>query len=170
MESEPGVVRARMDALLIAVRSLWFPSMADARAWDASEAELYVRWTGPDTFVLGPKLFNMAAARFSPVLHASIRADDGGSVLVGRIRFPRMAGGLLGVWTALLVGWLGFGLYVSTQKDEPLGWLVFWALLAASLVVVWAVGLVQGGKALDEGLARFVVALADDGALEDDWG
>jgi hypothetical protein len=165
----PAEARRRLDAALLPVGSLWFPTLAELRRWDRSTEALFVHWIDEARFEIGPRVTNPQAARFCPVLRGRVVAVGTGTRLEGRVIFPRFAGGLLVVWGLLLALWLALGLQRSFAADEPLGWLLWWAVLAASLALTAGLGAVLGGRALQEGLPELERVLADPDAGADDW-
>lgn len=170
VRGSPEQVRQRLTRELFAVRSLWFPTLREMRAWDASTAALYVRWRGAGGFEVGPRLMNQQAARLSPVLRAAIsEAEAGQCRLSGRIVMPTAARALLVVWSLVLLVWLGVLLAAIERGDRQLDVLVVWLLAALGTAVAVTVGWVAGGRALRSALPELVRVASDPDSGEDDW-
>lgn len=169
VDAPPAVVRARLRASLLPMRSLWFPTLAEMRRWDRSDHPLWIRWHGPDGFEVGPRLFNLQAARFCPVLRGRLREVGGRTRVEGEVATPRFTAGLLGVWSLVLAAWLGLGLRGVLVADADPGFLVWWAVLLAGLVAVAVLGRTQGGAALEAALPALARCAADPEAGDDDW-
>lgn len=165
----PTEARRRMEAALLPVGSLWFPTLAELRRWDRSTEALFVHWVDDTHFEVGPRVTNPQAARFCPVLRGSLSPHGEGTKLQGRVVLPRFGTGLLVLWAALLLMWLALGLRASVVDGEPLGWLVWWAILASALALTGGLGAFFGGRALDDGLPELERVLTDPEAGADDW-
>lgn len=162
--------RRRLDGGLLVMRSLWLASLADLRRWDRATAPLYVRWLDAHRAEIGPRLTNVQAARFCPVLRASLDPTRDGVRLHGTVHLPQGALALLGTWAVVLVGWLALGTWSALATDGPWGWLVFWAVLVVGLGAAYAAGWVHGGRELRARLPELSRVLADPDAGGDDWG
>lgn len=165
----PEQVRRRLERGLLPVRSLWFPTLAELRAWGHATSPLFVRAVGRRIEV-GPRVNSLQAARFCPVLLASLEPQgEHATRVAGEVRFPRFAAGLLAAWAVVLVVWLGLGT-VSSLGGEPVGaWLIWWVVLAAALGLSGGLGGRLGGQALREALPELARVARDDAAGGDDW-
>lgn len=162
-------VHRRLNGALLPVGSLWFPTLAELRKWDASTATLFVCWQGERGFEIGPRLTNPQAARFSPVLRGTLVGEGHRTRVQATLVPPRFATGLLVVWAALLALWLILGLRAFVVEEEPLGWLVFWGTMVAALILAGGLGWTRGGRVLEERLGDLSAVLSDASAGEDDW-
>jgi hypothetical protein len=159
---------ARLKARLLPIRSLWFPTRAELRAWEHSGLSLYVRPLSPTDFEVGPRLYSMWAAAFSPVLRARMTADERGTQLTWKRAWPRFTLGVLILWWVATAGWAVSLFPGLLSGDEHPAWMIFWGLLALSSTAGAAVGWVQGGHELDGALAVLDEALrAPD--VDEDW-
>ena len=166
----PRQVRERLTGGCLRVRSVWFPTLAELRAWDRSTEPLYVRWTDDLRFELGPRLVNMSAARFCPVLRGELHTSpDGRTRLQARWGRNRMTSALLWIWAALLVMWMVLGVAGNQGPEGTYGWMVFWAMLAAGWAVAWATGVWWGRRELEDRLDELARIAADPSAGDDDW-
>ncbi|MCB9665019.1 MAG: hypothetical protein H6732_12970 [Alphaproteobacteria bacterium] len=163
----PAEVRTRLERGLLVVRSVWFPSLAELRRWERADEPLYLRHDGAD-LEIGPRLGNLQAVRFCPVLALRVEADGAGSRLTGRLRLPRFTRGLLAVWAGVQAVWLVVGVTLG-DVDAGSGWIPWWIVVTLALVGAVALGHVAGGNALRERLPALVRIAQDPGAAEDDW-
>lgn len=174
VDAPVDAVRERLKGGTLSMRSLWFPSLADLRAWDRASESLWIRWTDERAFALGPRLFNVSAARFCPEVRATLEAEGVRTRIRGTRHYPAFATGLLAVWTGALAVWLLLGLWMwrtdPAAQDAGLGWLLWWAIVAGALLVAFGVGSLAGGRALDAALPDLARVARDEGAAEDDWG
>lgn len=171
LEASPSEVKARLVAGLLPVRSVWFPSMAELRAWDSAVEPLYVRWLGERSFEIGPRIGNIQAARFCPVVRGDLIADGHDRTrMSGQLLGQRFTNRLLLAWTALLILWLAALVPPIQSGAEPVGWLVWWAFLVAATAAAWGVGHHKGGRVLVERLPELLAVANDPGAGADDWG
>lgn len=162
-------VRRRMASGLVGVGSLWFTSQAELRRWDRATEPLFVQWTGPLAFDVGPRLASLSAARFSPVLRGALVAEGGGTRVRGVVAPPRFAAGLLAAWAAALALWLVLGTRATLAGEEPPGWFALWVVLALALVAAGGIGWVGGGRALRDQLPALSRVVGDADAGADDW-
>lgn len=166
VDADPAQVRGRLEAALLVVRSVWFPTVTEQRAWTASTAPLYVRWRGPDALEVGPRLYSMAAARWAPMWAGRLVGDGSGRTrFVGRVRFAPLAQGLLAGWTLVLLAWLA----AELQRGGALHWLPWWLALAALTASTAVLAAVPGGRALRAALPDLLRLAADPEAGADDW-
>lgn len=169
VQGSPQVVRGRLDAGLLGMSSLWFPSLAEMRRWDGATEVLYVRWPSETSFEIGPRLVNLQAARFCPVVVGSLHAVGTDQTrLTGTVHFPRFSAGLLGLWGLLLTAWLVAGL-MGQEAAHGQGWMVGWLVLAGAAVAAGGLGHLLGGRALRTALPELVRVAGDPGAGADDW-
>ncbi len=169
VHADAAEVRRRLDGALLGIGSLWFSTLAELRRWDRSTEPLFIRWRSEHELELGPRVVNVQAARFCPVLHARLVPEGNGTLLEGVVRMPRFALGLLGLWAVLLVGWFALEMPRTLAGAEGWGWLFWWAVLAGSLLAAGGLGWRLGGAALAEGLLALEGIVADPEAGEDDW-
>lgn len=160
-----------MQASTLSVRSLWFPSIAEMRAWDNSVGKMYFQPMRGGWFRLGPRLSNLQAARFAPVLRAQLRGEEEGpTTLEGAVALPGTTRGLMWAWAALLGLWLTVEIVNLSTSIHGAGFLVWWFLLAAgSAAAVW-LGWKKGGEALEDALSSLQSILEDEHIGDDDWG
>jgi len=149
LSDPPPVVHERLRARLLLVRSVWFPTPRELRAWTASGVPLYVRPLGPRRLEVGPRLHSMWAACFSPVDELVLSGDDQAQLSVRR-RAPRFTLGLLVVWWVVTVAWAAAVIPTVIAGEESPAWLLFWMVLAIASTAGPALGYVLGGRALDE--------------------
>lgn len=163
----PAPVEERLRSRFVLIRSVWFPTQRELRAWDASGSLLYVRPLGPGAVEIGPRLASLWAACFAPVDELRLAADAGGTTLVAHRRLPRFTTGLLAVWWVLTVLW-GVERIPAVLAGESPAWLLFWTILAVSATTGPAMGWVFGGQALDAARPQLLEALATPD-LGEDW-
>lgn len=169
VDGDPAAVRERLRAGLLPIRSLWFPTLAELRRWDGATAPLYLRERRDGRLELGPRLANLQAARFAPMLLVRLTPEGHHRTrLDGRVAYPGFATGLLCVWGAVLVAWLAAGL--AGTHEEGSGWLVWWVGLAVVLLLAAGLGWAMGGQALNAALPELARVARDPGAGADDWG
>jgi hypothetical protein len=145
-EGDPAEAAAQLVRGLVAVRSVWFPTPKELRAWEGSGVPLYARRIGRTTVEVGPRLGSMWASCFSPVDELGFGADG---VVTQRRRFPRFTTGLLVVWWVAIAGWGASELPLVVSGDMHPAWLVFFGLLAGSAGLGPVVGWRMGGAWLD---------------------
>lgn len=168
IDASPQQVADRLTRQLLTVRSVWFPTRNELRDWNETRSPLYVRWLGDHRFEVGPRLVNMWAACFSPVVRGALEADPQGTRMRWERGFPRFTRAVQGFWVVLLAAWF-VALVVSVGRGtEPAGVFGFWLLLAGSTVVSTAVGGRMGGRALDEALP-WMVEIASQPPVDEDW-
>lgn len=160
VDAPPATVEDRLQTRLLVVRSVWFPTQRELRAWRDSGVPLYVRRLGPARVEVGPRLESMWAACFAPVLEARIAEDGASTHLEWRRRWPRFTLGLLIAWWVVLIGWL-------LAQGDP-GRLPFWAFMAVMSTLGPAVGWVFGGRALDQSVPWLTEALCQP-EVDEDW-
>jgi hypothetical protein len=159
-----------MNRALHEVRSLWFPSLREMRAWDVTTSRLYVRWQGDTAFEIGPRLVNQQAARFCPVIRGELsRTEDGRTRVQGRRETPTGAAVLLLTWAVVLVVWAAIEVPRVMEGTVPAGAMFWWALAVAGTVVTARIGAVQGGRELQEALPDLTHAAGDARWGQDDW-
>jgi len=163
----PAAVHERLRSRLLLVRSVWFPSPRELRAWSTTGVPLYVRPLGPRSLEVGPRLHSMWAACFSPVQELVLAGEDRTTV-VHRRRLPRFTTGLLVVWWVLTVAWAAAIVPQVLAGDESPAWLLFWTVLAASSTGGPALGYVMGGRALDEALP-WLAEMLETPDVDEDW-
>ncbi len=164
----PDEVARRLEARLFPIRSVWFPTRAELRDWSASGSPLYLRWLGSGRFEIGPRVDNMWAACFSPVIRGALHADGGGTRLTWERAFPRLTRAVQAAWAVLLAGWLAALAPAIARGEESPGTLVFWVLLAGATAASTAVGGKLGGRALDDALP-WLVEVASEEPVDEDW-
>lgn len=156
-------VTARLARQGLVIRSVWFPSTSEAENWRSSGVPLYVRPLSTHALELGPRLENMWASVFSPVLVGTLTDAASGCEVQWSRRPVRLTSGILATWVALLVAWP-----VTMVVSGDVGGFWFWLLLAASTISAPIVGWVRGGQALDDGIPWLeAILLAED--EEEDW-
>ena len=161
-------VRERLSTRILTLRSVWFPSPRDLRDWKSAHSLLYLRWLGVDRFEVGPRLGSMWAACFSPVIEGTITSIDGQVQVDLQRRFPKMTSTLLALWTLTLTLWLGVLVWNISTQDEPMVWLLWWAILAGATASAPVVGGRMGGAVLDRALPELDSA-ARQPRVEEDW-
>ncbi len=162
-------VRKRLDARLLVVKSLWFPTPRELRAWDQSGVPLYLRWLGPHQFEIGPWLASMWASAFSPVWRGEIIAEGERARLSWRRTWTALTWGVLIAWWIVVIGWAGALIVVVGGGQESPWWVLWWGLLALSTTAGPAVGWRFGGRALDAQHDWLEVAAADPLVDGEDW-
>ncbi|MBX2796650.1 MAG: hypothetical protein KTR31_03240 [Myxococcales bacterium] len=150
---------------LLPIRSLWFPTPKELRAWDQTGVPLYVRASSASTVQIGPRLQSMWAACFSPQLHGRITEYGAGSRLTWQARFPRFTLGLLFGWWVVLVAW---PLAAWQSDDDPARWGPFWAFLLLCSTLGPAAGWWFGMAALRDALPWLRETL-EQPPVEEDW-
>ena len=110
----------------------------------------------------------MWAACFSPVVEGTLHTVDGQVRVDLQRRFPKITSALLSLWTVTLTIWLGVLIWNITTQDEPLVWLLWWAILAGGTAAAPVVGGRLGGAVLDEALPELDKA-ARQPLVEEDW-
>lgn len=164
----PAQVRARLAAACFVVGSMWFPTLAELRDWRTSTTTLYVRFTGPASGEVGPRLYSLQAARFAPVL--SLRLVPEGidrTRLVGEVRASSAMRALVLGWGGTLVVWPVLALLSAESAD--LRWVPWWAVLVAFVGFAALAGHVMGGRALRAALPELVRIAGDADAGTDDF-
>lgn len=150
VDGAPPEVRARLDARLLRLHSVWFPTRTELAAWGTCDVPLYVRWIRGGEVEVGPRLHSMWAACFSPVLRGSLQpAGDTRSELRLERAIPRVTATVIGLWWAVLALWMGtLALPQPPGAEDPAGWLPFWGVLAVASTLGPAVGWYGGGREL----------------------
>lgn len=119
----PEQVRARLEERLLLIGDLWLPTRRELMDWSASVAPLYVRWTRSGRFEVGPRLETMPAARFAPALRGTLApSPNGGTRLVGRLRWPLATSVMLWGFTAAVLLWGASVSWQLSQGESHLGW------------------------------------------------
>lgn len=159
----PGeAVVERLARTGLPVRSVWFPTRGDLARWATSGCPLYVRRLGPRSVQVGPRLDNMWASVFSPVLELRLSEGEEPELAV-RKRLDHVTTAVLVGWSVVVLLWGGALLTGAVPPALP-----FWLLIAGATVAAPLVGWTQGGRALEAGLPWLVeVLLAPD--EEEDW-
>jgi len=163
----PAVVHERLRSRLLLVRSVWFPTPRELRAWSTTGLPLYVRPLGPRRVEVGPRLHSMWASCFSPVDELVLGGEQRTTLTVQR-RLPRFTLGLLVVWWVVTVAWGAAGVPQVIAGLESPAWLLFWTVLAVASTGGPAMGFVMGGKALDEA-APWLRETLETPDVEEDW-
>lgn len=166
----PDEVWSRLGRSMLEMADLWFASRQAMRAWDRSVAPLYLRRIAKDRAEIGPRLGNLSAARWCPVVTLSIEPHGEGSVLtLGAPRLPGTALLLWGVVAALNTGWaLAIVLAWRTGGEEGRGWplcLALYGVLGMAQAVAWGPGLAS----LRGALPALWRAVEVPTAGQDDW-
>ncbi len=161
-------VRERLSSRILTLRSIWFPSPRDLRNWKSAQGGLYLRWLGADRFEVGPRLGSMWAACFSPVVEGTLQVHNDHVTCTLRQRFPAITTGLLSLWSVTLTVWLVVLVWNISAHDEPVIWLLWWGILAASTVAAPLVGSRLGGAELDIALPQLDDAVRQP-LVEEDW-
>ncbi|MCB9681274.1 MAG: hypothetical protein H6733_07350 [Alphaproteobacteria bacterium] len=171
VDGAPDQVRARIVASCLRIRSLWFTSLAEQRAWARSTDPLFLRGPTEGTIELGPRLSNLQAARLAPVLHLDLVATgDGRTRLQGRFEAPRFAFVLLALWGATMV--LAAGAMVARAVQGAAvspPEVVAWCVIAGGVGVAAWIGWRKGGEALRAALPELARRAGDPDAGADDW-
>lgn len=167
--ADPATVRARLSAGLVPMRSLWFPTPAELRAWDRATAPLYLRRASGGAVEVGPRLGNLQAARLCPSVVLTFTPIDGGTRVQGRAAMPVFAWRLLAIVTVLGVLWAGVigGAWV-TGGPAARGW-PFCAVLLGAVLAVHTLARGPGRDALAVGLRALPGVASDPNAGSDDW-
>lgn len=160
-------LRKRLSQRVLVVRSTWFPTPKELRAWNASGVPAYVRWLRHDGIEIGPRLESMWAACFSPVLRGHMEARDGQTRITWRRALPGFTVGLLGTWATVLALWCAAIAWQFTQGYIDVGAILWWCVLALFTVSAPLIGLHFGTPALV--LAERWVREVAASAVEEDW-
>ena len=144
-------VRARLMHHLLVIRSVWFPTLKELDAWQSTEAPLYVSAQGPNRVEVGPRLHNMWASCFSPVVHIELRSDAGGTALDYALGLPRTTRRLMIAWGALMLIWLAVLAFANGGEDFQRT-LPFWLLLSGATAAGPVIGRTMGGRALSDAI------------------
>lgn len=127
--------KARIDALCVPVRNLWFPSRAEMMQWQESDKPMYVRWTGTHTLELGLRQETMAAARMAPQWYIKIHVKDSTHRVQIQQGFPKYTKRLVLLLTISIAAW---GFFV------PIHWTHVWygtaLIILCTTVLAWYVG------------------------------
>lgn len=160
-------VRKRLSQRALVVRSTWFPTPRELRAWQASGVPAYVRWLRGDVVEVGPRLESMWASCFSPVLRGPMETDGGRTRVAWRRTWPRFTVGLLGLWVAVLLVWLVAIAWQIANGYVDVGAVFWWCFLAATTAAAPLIGWRFGARELDEAEAwiRRTAAVT----AEEDW-
>ena len=165
----PEQVRERLQQRLVRVRSVWFPSPRELRTWDGSSAPLYVVWHGPRTLEVGPRLASMWASAFSPVLRGELVQEGDRTRLELRRSWPRITLAVLGVWWIVVVAWgVLLALGIRPEGESPMV-VMWWAVLALTVIAGPGIGWTLGGRHLDESRAFLTGAAGEDVVDGEDW-
>jgi hypothetical protein len=161
LPTPPDAVAARLVRQGLPMHSVWFPTRADTERWSQSGSPLYVLPPGRTGVTVGPRLGNMWASAFSPVLHLTLAAEDGGTRVTSRRRMDPVTLAILLCWSVVLAGW-GAGMVAGAASGWP-----FWGMLLVATVTGPAVGWIRGGAALDAGIPWLTEVLLAPDDLED---
>ena len=148
VDGTPAQVRLRLDAGLLPVGSVWFPTRNELDAWNATAPPLYVRWRGPLDFEIGPRTASMRSACFCPVLRGTLLPDGGRCQLSWVVSIPRFTTILLGGWMVVAAGWAAWLAPQLWSGQAHVSWLLWWAIPVVGALTGWLVGHVQGTAAL----------------------
>lgn len=160
-------VRRRISQRALVVRSTWFPTPRELRAWEASGVPAYVRWLRHDVIEVGPRLESMWASCFSPVLRGPLQAEGARTRVAWRRAWPGFTVGLLGLWVTVLLVWFVAIAWQISEGYVDAGAVFWWCFLAAATASAPLLGWRYGGPELDEAEAwvRQMASLA----AEEDW-
>lgn len=161
LPTPPDAVLTRLARQGLALHSVWFPTRADIARWNRSGCPLYVRRRGDRRALVGPRLGNMWASAFSPVLELQLSTDGAGTRVHVRRRLEPVTLTVLALWSVLLAGW---AIAFAIETSFPGG---VWLLLVVATVSAPIVGWVQGGRALDAGIPWLTEVLLAPDDLED---
>ena len=170
MPALPTTLPTRAEAVIhrlarqgLAVRSVWFPTVADLENWRRSGVPLYVRQLSATSVELGPRLDNLWASVFSPVWVLQLTDGPTGCEARWRRRPTAVTAAVLLVWAGILLVWP-----VAMWLTGDVSGVGFWLLLTAAAISAPTVGWIRGGKALDDGIPWLeAILLAPD--EEEDW-
>jgi hypothetical protein len=162
--------RARLAERLVVVGDLWLPTRAEMGAWHDAAAPLYVRWTRPGGFEIGPRLETIPAARFAPVLRGRFAPGaDGSTRLLARWRFPRSTRVVLATFATMVVAWGAVTLFRFATGDTHAGWVGAWAVTALITVAGPAAAWRFGRGELARELPGLRDLLAEERVPAEDW-
>ena len=165
----PDEVKRRLDERLLRVGSVWFPTTGELRKWDDTALPLYIVRSRDNSIEVGPRLGNLWASCFSPVLRATLESTPEGTTIRWRRGWPRVTNGVLWAWTAVLLIWLAvLSPQIASGAEHPV-WLVWWSILAGTRVAATLLGGHYGGQTLDENMPWLIGAAAEDVVEEEDW-
>lgn len=167
VEGTPSQVRDRLSRRILVMRSLWFPTPRELRAWKDAGVPAYVVWLPDDGFEVGPRTESMWAACFSPVLRGRLEDEVGRTRLAWKRSWPRFTMSVLAMWAVTLTAWLvAIGVQLASGTVD-LGAILWWTVLAVSTSLGPGLGATLGGRALDDA-AEWVRTTAS-AAVEEDW-
>lgn len=167
VEGSPADLRERLSKRVLVVRTTWFPTPRELRAWNSSGVPAYARWLRGGRIEIGPRLESMWAACFTPVLRGRMEALDGKTRVVWRRSWPRFTIGLIGMWATVLAAWMMGILFQLSQGHVDTGALFWWTFLAVATFSGPWLGARYGGPELEEA-ERWVRSNAS-GTIEEDW-
>ncbi|MGC6491810.1 MAG: hypothetical protein ACON5B_03135 [Myxococcota bacterium] len=159
-------VRRRIVSRCVVMRSIWFPTLAEYRAWDASHEHAFVLETR-DGLIVGARIVNASAARLLPVVRLTLQPSGNKTTLniaIGWLTVTKIVGI---AWGIVLMLWLVA--LVQAAPDQQAGGLFWWSILAGGSTLATLTGWVQGRKELRRAVDHIVAALEDDAAGADDW-
>jgi len=172
VSASPAAIRQRLLARLLPVRSLWFASHGDQRAWSQAGVPLYVLRDRADDaddgdvapIEVGPRLGSLWASCFAPVLDGRFAREGADTTIHFRIRWPRPTLGLVLAWWVVLLGW---ALAIATGRTEGQP-TVFWVFLALMSTIGPGLGWQLGRRALEEAWP-FLVQAIEQPEVDEDW-
>lgn len=179
LSASPAAIRRRALERLLPVRSLWFASPADQRAWQQAGVPLYVLrdnadpepqsddppWTdGVPSLEVGPRLASLWASCFAPALEGRFVVDGDSTTVKWRMRWPRPTLVLVIGWWVVLVGW-AVAILTGRTEGQPA---VFWIFLVLTSTVGPWLGWTLGGQALYAAWPVLKEAL-EQPDVDEDW-
>ncbi|MEN0061964.1 MAG: hypothetical protein AAGA48_07405 [Myxococcota bacterium] len=157
VSASPREIRRRLLARLLPVRSLWFATSTDQKAWSQAGVPLYVlrhrhdprgdAEPGEPVHIIetGPRLANLWASCFAPALEGTMTpTGESETQITWRIRWPQPTRVLVLAWWLVLALWAA-AIVTGRTEGEPA---VFWIFLAVMSTIGPLVGWQFGGQAL----------------------
>lgn len=168
VDGTPEQVRARLDAGLLRVGSVWFPTVAELHAWSRTTTPLYVRWLSPRRFELGPRTAVLRSATLCPVLRGELRAEGRRTRLSWRLTFTPFTVAVLGGWAIVEAVWAAVGFPPVLRGEVHPTWCLWWALPGVGLATAAVLGWVNGRRLLADALGS-LRTLAGEPPVDEDW-
>lgn len=151
LQAQAVDVHARLRQHLLVIRSVWFPTLKELAAWTESEQALYLSPQTGGEVEVGPRLHNMWASCFSPVVCLKIHDRGDESELEFHVGLPRTTRRLMIAWGAMMLIWLAV-LTFANNGDDLQRTLPFWILLSGATAAGPWLGRVMGGRALSDAI------------------
>ncbi len=165
----PEDVRRRLDDRLLRIGNPWFPTRTELKEWEDSAVPFYIIRSKGNEVEVGPRLNNLWAACFSPVLRGTLAATDSGTTITWDRSWLRITSVLLWGWTAVLAVWLAVLVpQIASGSEHPI-WLLWWTIVAATRVAATLLGGHYGGLEMEQHMPWLNSAATEEIVEEEDW-